>query len=144
LLFDLYKQGVSNEEHPDGQGERVHPELPIYANRDARLFCYWDHESRLPWQTEKYRASQAKNLRPNTYRRLHQNDWATAESVFVTPELWDACVDRTLHPLFPSPEQALYVGVDASTKHDCAAVVAVRREETRLILALHRIWKPSP
>ncbi len=62
----------------------------------------------------------------------------------MTPELWDANVDRTLRPLLPTTDHPLYVGVDASTKHDCAAVVAVCREESRLVLALHRIWKPSP
>jgi hypothetical protein len=29
-----------------GQGERLHPELPLFANREARLFAYWDHEPR--------------------------------------------------------------------------------------------------
>jgi phage terminase large subunit-like protein len=44
LLRELYLQGVGPEEHPDGKGERLHPELPVYGNRDARLFVYWD-----PW-----------------------------------------------------------------------------------------------
>ena len=41
LLWDLYKQVVGKDEHPEGQGERLHPDLPIYANREARIFCYW-------------------------------------------------------------------------------------------------------
>src|SRR5262249_16767198 len=28
LLWDLYKQSVGRDEHPDGQGERIHPTLP--------------------------------------------------------------------------------------------------------------------
>jgi len=47
LLMNLYKQVVSKDEHPDGQGEWIHPDLPIYVNREAR-FAYWDHEPRMP------------------------------------------------------------------------------------------------
>ncbi len=71
LLWDLYKQVVSKDEHPEGQGERLHPDLPIYVNREARIFAYWDHEPSMPWQTEAYYHSQKKTLRPGTYLRLH-------------------------------------------------------------------------
>src|SRR5262249_52758441 len=50
---NLYKQ-VSKDEHPEGEGECIHPDLPIFANRKARLFAYWDHEPRMPWQTQEY------------------------------------------------------------------------------------------
>src|SRR6266850_65797 len=108
LLWDLYKQVVSKDEHPEGQGERLHPDLPIYANREARIFAYWDHEPRMPWQTESYYASQKKTLRPGTYLRLHRNQWATAEEIFITPEMWDPCVNQVHHPTIISRE-ALYV-----------------------------------
>ena len=96
LLLNLYKQAVTKDEHPEGQGERLHPDLPIYANRDARIFAYWDHEPRMPWQTEAYYQSQKKTLRPGTYLRLHENQWTTSESTFITPEMWDSCVSQSL------------------------------------------------
>jgi hypothetical protein len=99
LLQELYKLGVGKDEHPDGQGERIHPDLPVYVNRDARLFVYWDHEPRMPWQTEAYYASQKKTLRPGTYLRLHENKWASAEESFITPELWDPCVQLGRRPI---------------------------------------------
>ena len=64
LLWELYKQGVGSEEHPEGQGERLHPTLPLYANPEARLLVYWDHDARMPWQTERYYQTQKKTLRP--------------------------------------------------------------------------------
>jgi hypothetical protein len=76
LLMNLYKQAVGKDEHPDGEGERVHPTLPAYANRQSSLFCYWDHQPRMEWQTEDYYQSQRKTLRPGTYLRLHENRWA--------------------------------------------------------------------
>jgi hypothetical protein len=99
LLMDLYKQVVSKDEHPEGQGERIHPDLPVYVNREARIFAYWDHEPRMPWQTPAYYASQKKNLRPGTYLRLHENRWASAEQIFITPELWDPCVQVGRRPI---------------------------------------------
>ncbi len=144
LLWDLYRQGVGHEEHPEGQGKRIHPDLPVYANREARLFVYWDHQPRMPWQTEKYYHSQKRSLRPATYLRLHENRWTTAETIFITPSLWDQCVDTTLSPVSVAQEHRLLVGVDAGIKHDTAAVVAVRWDGDKLTLASHRIWRPSP
>ena len=144
LLRDLYLLGVGKDEHPDGQGERVHPTLPIYHNPDARTFIFWDHEPRMPWQTAQYYAVQRKNLRPTTYLRLHENRWSAGESAFITPELWDPCVDRARTPLLGDTDRALYVGVDAAQKHDTAAVVGVFREGDQIVLAAHRIWKPTP
>jgi phage terminase large subunit-like protein len=53
-------------------------------------------------------------------------------------------VDPTATPLLPTHEYPLFVGVDASTKHDSSAVVAVRWDGDRLVLARYRIWLPSP
>ena len=145
LLWDLYKQVVSKDEHPEGQGERIHPDLPIFANREARLFAYWDHEPRMPWQTQEYYDSQKRTLRPGAYLRFHRNQWATAEEVFITPEMWDPCVDQSHRPTITTREP-LFVGIDVGIKHDNAARVAVRWDDAgeKLILVSHRIWKPTP
>jgi phage terminase large subunit-like protein len=145
LLFHLYKLGVSPDEHRDGQGERIHPDLPIYANHPARLFVYWDHEPRMPWQTAAYYASQRRTLRPSTYLRLHENRWTVGASTFLTPELWDPCVNPAHKPLFADDRShGLFIGVDAAQKHDTAAAVAVFWDGAKLVLASHRIWKPTP
>lgn len=146
LLRQLYLLGVAPDAHPDGEGERLHPELPIYGNRAARLFVYWDHEPRMPWQTASYYAGQRRALRPSTYLRLHENRWTTAESVFLTPELWDPSVDPSHRPsLFGGGSGGTtFVGVDAATKRDTLGVAAVRWAGDRLELAWHRIWTPSP
>lgn len=143
LLFSLYKLAVGPDEHPEGQGERLHPDLPLYGNRAARVFAYWDHEPRMPWQTAEYYAAQRRSLRPNTYLRLHENRWTTSESVFITPVLWDPCVDPA-HRAATSDTRGVVVGVDAGIKHDTAAVVVVRPAGDYLELVTHRIWKPSP
>jgi phage terminase large subunit-like protein len=145
LLFELYRLAVDKQEHPHGQGERLDPTLPIYANREARIFAYWDHEPRMPWQTPEYYAAQRRALRPNAYLRLHENRWTTGVATFITPELWDACVDSAHNPVLTS--MTVFVGVDAAVKHDTASVVAVAWDPQRpnaLLLVAHRIWKPTP
>lgn len=144
LLWDLYRLGVGKDEHPDGQGIRLHPTLPLYGNREAGLLVCWDHEPRMPWQTPDYYAAQRQMLRPSTYLRLHENRWVTAESIFIRPDQWDGCVEAGLSPLMPTRVPAMFVGVDAGIKHDTAAVVAVYWLDDKLTVAQHRIWKPSP
>src|SRR5262249_13018371 len=62
----------------------------------------------------------------------------------ITPELWDRCVNPSVRPLLPTRDRRLFVGVDVGIKHDAAAVVAVFWQEDRLVLANHRIWRPTP
>jgi hypothetical protein len=112
-------------------------------NRDD-LVMFWSHVPRQPWQTERYYTEQRRHLRPSTYLRLHENRWAVAESAFITPELWHACVASEHAPLLPTTARKLFLGVDASTKHDSSAVVGVYVDDNRVVLALHRIWRPNP
>ena len=83
-------------------------------------------------------------MRRVAFLQVHENRWTTSASTFITPELWDAAVDEEHHPLLPTKDKALFVGVDAGIKHDASAVVAVYREDDDwLALALHRIWVPG-
>jgi phage terminase large subunit-like protein len=107
LLQELYKQGVGKDEHPEGQGERIHPDLPVYVNREARLLVYWDHEPRMRWQTPSYYASQKRTLRAGTYLRIHENKWASAEEIFIPAALWDPCVVHTPPPIVTGPVQQI-------------------------------------
>ncbi len=146
LLWDLYKAGVGKEEHPDGQGVRVHPDLPLWLNEEQRLLVFWDHRARMPWQTPAYYTTQKARLRPSAYLRLHENTWTTGESTFISAELWDPCVDPEHRPILPDAEKRgapLFVGVDASTKNDTSAVVAVRWRGSQIELVSHKIWRPS-
>jgi phage terminase large subunit-like protein len=146
LLFGLYKLGVGPEEHPDGQGERIHPTLPLYLNREARLLTLWDHEPRTPWQTARYLDAQRRALRPGTYLRLHENRWAAAEGTFVEPEVWDACVASEWAPADADPTLQVWAAVDVGVKHDSTALVVVTfdPETEQVILVRHHIWQTSP
>lgn len=133
LLHELYQTGMS--------GERIFLDLPCYRN--GRIFLYWDTEARMPWQTEEYYEEQRKTLRPNQFRRLHENAWVAAESQFIAIEKWEACVNSELSPAEPNREISICVGVDASVKRDYTAVVAVTKlSDDTIRLVHHRLWKP--
>jgi phage terminase large subunit-like protein len=131
-------------------GERLAGELPIYAS--GRLWAFIDQgeeAQRRAWRgspeaMSAYYAEQADTLRPGTFARLHRNVWQSGEEAFITAEEWDACVDPGVQPLLPHVDRSLRVsvGVDAATKGDCAAVVAVAYDGGRLRLVAHRIWTP--
>jgi phage terminase large subunit-like protein len=130
-------------------GERLDAELPIYAN--GRLWAFVDSgegAQRRAWLGDPkgmaaYYAEQAATLRTGTYNRLHLNAWQSGEEAFITAEEWDACVRDDLTPILDDPTLAVSAGLDAATKGDCAAVVAVAKIDGRVRLVAHRIWTPS-
>ncbi len=122
------------------------PGLPdCFAN--GPLCMLWSHTPRMPWQIgeagRRYYAAQQADLRGNAYRRLHQNEWVSGDSAFLTAEAWDACRDLALLPPRPDPQLEVVAGLDAAPKHDSTALVTVWRDEKgRLCLGPYRIWKP--
>jgi phage terminase large subunit-like protein len=61
----------------------------------------------------------------------------------IPPETWNACIEPTWSPLWPTPEVPLTLAIDAATKGDTCAVVAVFRDGDQVILARHKLWKPT-
>jgi len=123
------------------KGKRLSRQYEVTA--DAGLCMFWSHTARQPWQTKAYYAEQRRILRENTFRRLHRNEWVSAESQFISAEQWDSIVDRNLSPALNG--KAVFVGVDLGVKSDSSAVVAVGWDSTgkKLVTAFHKIWRPT-
>jgi len=139
VLEQLYDQGVNEGyRHPD------FPDLPVYVNDRARLFCYWDHEARMPWQNREYYESEAALLTESEFQRIHRNQWVTSESEAIPIQSWDRCKDPTLPPLI-HPSTPVILGADAGVSGDCTALVAVTRHpRNNEIVAIRnvRVWEP--
>ena len=149
LLWDLYIRGVGTEEHEDGLGEPI-PELSdLPCWRNGTLFVYWDHEGRMPWQTQEYYDEQIISERPAAYLRLHQNLWVTTHEAFIPMEWWNyACSfyesPADIDVTHPAKDMPIVIGLDAAPKRDCSAVVGVAYDEDEGVIhqAFHRIWTP--
>ena len=110
---------------------------------DPTFFFYWSGKNLMPWQTKQYLRQQRGRLRPGTYQRLHLNEWTSGDEPFIDMTEWDACTDRKHSPILPDKKVSLVVGVDIGISHDCSAVVAVTRNESKIKLACHRAWQPT-
>jgi phage terminase large subunit-like protein len=132
-------------------GARVCEEWPLFITNGLLLFHMNGLEAQercfrgTPTQAAIYYDEQRASLRPGTFSRLHENKRATGSEAFIPLEDWDRCIDPNCRAMLSSYERRLFVGVDASTKGDSSAVVAVYRDSelSKVVLAKHRIWQPS-
>jgi phage terminase large subunit-like protein len=134
LLEELYKRGMAQ------------PEIAPNLHAGDGLLMGWHHAPVAPWQDEKWLCEMRRSLRPNQYLRMIECRFVTAESPFISMAAWDRCVDPT-HSIVPVNEGLpVYVGVDASVKHDSTAIVCTawdkKAQQVRLIF--HRVYQPSP
>jgi phage terminase large subunit-like protein len=75
-----------------------------------------------------------------------ENRFVTSESGFVEMAAWDRCVNPALGAVVSNTMLPVWIGVDASVKHDLSAVVVVahdsRAQQVRLVF--HRVFQPTP
>lgn len=162
LLLDLYKLGM--------QGKRLtHDDIdwpyedqpPIWINRAARMFMYWDSglvARRMPWQLgpsgEAYYKEQETTLRPEAYKRLHLNYWTSSVQSFIPVEWWQRCAWQFQDEFkntgagFPILDKRtpVVLGVDGSVSGDCTAIVGVSRDprnyDQHVMVRLCNVWWP--
>jgi phage terminase large subunit-like protein len=134
LLHELYRRGLTLPTVGDD----------LHAGDGTLMF--WSHKPIGPWQDAKWFALMRRSLRPNQYLRMVENRFVTTESSFVELEWWDACVDAAAAPVVADPSLPVWVGLDASTKRDSTAIVAVTWDvpTNKARLVFHRVFQPSP
>jgi phage terminase large subunit-like protein len=134
LLYELYKRGMAQ------------PLVGKDLHAGDGMLMFWTHEPVAPWQTPAWLAEMRRSLRPNQYLRMIENKFVTTESTFIDMDWWDACTDPALTPVITDSSLPIWVGVDASTKHDSTAIVAVTWDETnqKVRLVASKTFQPSP
>ncbi len=134
LLEEVYTKGVSQ------------PKIgaDLYAG-DSRL-TFWTHDVVAPWQDEAWLAECKATMRASAYQRQICNQFVSSETSFVDPEEIEECTDHSLRPVILDRSLPVFVGLDASTKHDgtAFAVVNWNKADKKLRLIWHSIFQPSP
>jgi phage terminase large subunit-like protein len=133
LLQELYNRGLAQ------------PQVGPSLHAGDGLLMAWHTEPIAPWQTEQWLTDMRRSLRPNQYLRMCENKFVGGEDAFIPMEAWDACVDPDVAPIMQDQSLPVWVGIDASVKHDTTAIVAVTYEpETKRVrLVAHRIFQPT-
>jgi hypothetical protein len=134
LLEGLYQHGVSQPKVGDD----------LYAGEGQLTF--WTHWPVAPWQDESWIAQMRRQLRANQFLRMIENRFVTSESSFIDLDKWDSCIIPQMSPIISDPSLPIFVGVDASHKHDSTALVSVTfdKETQKIRLVCHRVFQPSP
>ncbi len=134
LLEEMHKRGMAQPE--------VGPSLRA---GDGLLFA-WHTQPIAPWQTESWLTQMRQALRPNQFLRMIANTFVTSESTFIPMEAWDACVDPNAQPLVVDQMLPIWIGADASVKHDSTAIVATTWDHAaqKVRLVWHRVFQPTP
>ena len=130
-------------------GKRIARKWPVYKADGLLLFHMAGEEAQercfrgAAAQRRVYYRDQRAELRPGSYQRLHLNERASSEGVFILPEHWDACILAGYRCPGPNRDIDLFVGLDVGIRHDYTAAVSVFRREGLLWLGPYRIWKPT-
>ena len=141
-----------------------------YAN--DRLFVFWSHTPRQPWQTQQWIDSQRKSLRDSEFRRMIKTEFVDTTSAFLTSGQIEDLVCSDLQPLAPGTQSknvgvtAIVLGrwweleqmeaeknigisplicaLDVATKKDTCALAACYWDYKckQINLAWHRVWYP--
>jgi phage terminase large subunit-like protein len=126
ILQNVYEQGMAGVGHPDFEDLQGREGPVVRINDAAKLFMYWDTESRMVWQTDEYYRQEAAMLPPEQFERIHHNKWVNPVGTFIQPEWWEACKDHSI-PVLNNKNAPVVVGIDMAVTGDCAALVAVSR-----------------
>lgn len=168
LLLELYTKGVlEGRQVTAGELAQVTGEpvdvfaechspsdlVPLWVNEEAALVVYWDtgpRARRMPWQigerAEAYYRTEAESLTPESFKRVHLNEWVGATSAFVDASWWAACANPHIPPLKSgSSVPELVIAADGAVSGDCTALVAVSRHPTapnEVVVRYCKAWTP--
>jgi phage terminase large subunit-like protein len=133
LLEELYRRGKQQPLIGDD----------LYGGEG--LLMFWSHKPIAPWQDEAWLTDMRRH-RASVYQRHVLNEFASSSSQFVDLGKWDACFRPGLGHVHADLFCEAFVGIDASVKHDSAAVVAVSFDQSTQMVRLltHRVFQPSP
>ena len=164
-LGQLYERSMAlpDLEHPT-------PYLTVARDRDNGFLFWWygapeDADPDDPkvwagcnpasWITPEYLKSERNkpSMREADFRRLHLNQWTSAEQLWLPGGAWAKCLSnvRALDPGLP-----VGVGIDMGQTHDSTAVVVAQAQGDEVIVrartwdnpypkghTLHDVWKVS-
>lgn len=132
-------------------GSRISDDWPIYQVGGLLLFHIEGDEGQARCfrgtqaEAAEYYAEQKRDLRPNTFTRMHENRRTANESQFVTKEQWQECFSLDVWRYQDGDGRRLVLGADASTTRDLTALVGCwfNPGAKRTEAVYCRVWRPE-
>jgi phage terminase large subunit-like protein len=91
---------------------------------EEEMFIFWDHDRRLPWQTDEAYKRESRNLPRTEAIRLMQNRWQASSSEMLEPAWIDAAkVESNWIKAYEKDARPFTLAVDAAMRHDSIALV---------------------
>jgi hypothetical protein len=134
LLEEIYKDGLQL------------PEIGKDLHAGNSTLFFWSHDCIAPWQTEQWLADMRNQVkRPAQFIRQFENRFVASENIFIEPNDWDRCVIPSLRPQIANKLLLVWIGIDASYKHDYSAIVVVSYDAKaqQVVLIAHYVFKPT-
>ena len=133
LLHELYQRGLQQ------------PLVDTDLRAGDGILMFWSHVPIKSDQDAAWLENMRRTLRPVQFTRMIENKFTSTENPFIDMAAWDACVNPDLSPVLKDRALPIFVGLDASTKHDDTAIVAVTWDEPaqKVKIVTHRVFVPS-
>jgi phage terminase large subunit-like protein len=134
LLEELYNKGMAL------------PEIAPGLRAGGHMLFTWSHVPLASWQTVEWLEQMRAITRPIQYLRQFENRFVSSENSFIPLAAWDRCVRPDLAHVRADLFCEAFVGIDASVKHDAAAIVVVTFDRSTQMVRLltHKVFQPSP
>ncbi len=124
------------------EGGKPHSTIPeLYIKGES--IGYWCTRRYMPWQMANpaYYRQEEDEKTPQEFARVHGNEWSTSSEAFLPIAWWDAC--KVVGNMSPYDRRGVIVSLDAASKDDCFAVVAVSKtREGKPQVRYCKAWYP--
>lgn len=143
LLENLYDKCVVEGNDQDKNnlgGEKISKEFPFFTDATHNIFCLWNREPHLPWQTKKYYDNERTTLLEPEFIRVHRNTFLTSQQRYVEDEKLKPCYGDMYHL---TPESILILASDAGYSNNSYGLVGVvyDKENDLIRLAFEHMWE---
>ena len=143
LLENIYDKCVVEDPNANRNtlgGRRISDEYPFFTDDSGNIFCMWNREPHLPWQTQEYYDNERAVLMVEEFERIHRNAMQDSTMRFVDSLKLKTCYGDAVKL---RPDTVLILASDAAYSGDTYGLVGVTYDPERDIiqLAFEQTWQ---
>lgn len=120
-------------------------DLMKLSKTDKNIYCDYRTENFSPLITKAYLERRKRELHPSIYAHWHENKFFSGMDSFISPALYDSCVNPDIRPVYKMPKDNFCITwVDIGIKRDASVCVSIFRDaENKIRIAELKSWEPQ-